>query len=82
MFCSSRIVDSISLHKASKLTEEPGNFSLAKLKVSTISLDNFLFPLKKVHYLSELYQNQYCIISLLSFIKSKSSDTISLNFLF
>ena len=31
------------LHKASKLVEEPGNLSLAKISVSTISLLIFFF---------------------------------------
>ena len=33
------------LQRASKLTGDPGNLSLAKIKVSTISLSIFFFPI-------------------------------------
>ena len=69
------------LQRASKLTWDPGNFSLAKIKVSIISFLSLSFPLSNNSLFKCARSNSALwIINLLSFINSKKSSSTSLNF--
>ena len=69
------------LHNASKLTGDPGNLSLAKTRVSTISLFIFFFPKIAYSLFKWLKSNSALwIISLLSLMNSKNLSATSKNF--